>query len=74
MQKTKTRLTTSNISFFHFLLLFSLNNKLGEFYNFANYKILSIYYKLFLTLLMAFLKNLMRAFLSFFKFFLSFIS
>ena len=33
MQKTKTRLRTSNISFLPFLLLFNLNDKLGEFYN-----------------------------------------
>ena len=33
MQKTKTHLTISNISFFPFLLLFSLDDKLGEFYN-----------------------------------------
>ena len=43
MQKTKTRLKTSNISFLHFLLLFSLDDKLGKFYSFANYKILNIY-------------------------------
>ena len=33
MQKAKTHLKTSNINFFHFLLLFNLNDKLGEFYN-----------------------------------------
>ena len=32
MQKTKTDLKISNISFFPFLLLFTLDNKLGEFY------------------------------------------
>ena len=42
MQKTKTHLRTSNISFFPFLLLFSLGGKLGKFYSFANYKILSM--------------------------------
>ena len=42
MQKTKTRLKTSNSNFFTFLLLFSLDGKLGKFYNFPNYKILSI--------------------------------
>ena len=42
MQKTKTRVKISNISFSLFLLLFSLENKLGKFYSFANYKILSI--------------------------------
>ena len=35
MQKTKTRLKTSNISFFLFLLLFSFDNKLGKFYSFC---------------------------------------
>ena len=33
MQKTKTHLMISSISFFLFLLLFSFDNKLGEFYN-----------------------------------------
>ena len=33
MQKTKTRLRISNINFSSFLLLFTLDNKLGEFYN-----------------------------------------
>ena len=46
MQKTKTRLTTSNISFFPFLVLFNLDRKLEKFYSFANYKILSIYLNL----------------------------
>ena len=35
MQKTKTSLKTSNISFLPFLLLFSLDDKLGEFYSFC---------------------------------------
>ena len=43
MQKTKTHLKISNISFSPFLLLFSLDSKLGKFYSFANYKILSIH-------------------------------
>ena len=33
MQKTKTRLGTSDISFFLFFSLFSFDDKLGEFYN-----------------------------------------
>ena len=46
MQKTKTHLTISNISFFSFLLLFSIDRKLGKFYSFANYKILIVYTKM----------------------------
>ena len=45
MQKIKTHLKISNISFSSFLLLFSLDRKLEKFYSFANYKILSNNYQ-----------------------------
>ena len=43
MQKTKTHPKISNISFFPFLLLFNLDDKLGEFYNLQVIKFLGYF-------------------------------